>query len=492
MILKKSALITIISILTGIIILSAFFFLKNDNLESAINEYENGNYISSIIDLNNLRGTGSYEDGEKIYYYRCRAINDLAQELEKDYKKYPKTSSAENRNTADYEKARKKIEDKLHSINNKTEGDLHFVEAPGMSRISQGGKFYNDFLSNYRGSAFIQDLDFDELTRSVKGEPDKLLHFASAFYSKYPDSSYIPKIVSMIFESMLQGKTVEPINDTKISSMILNYAARYPTSQETSRIYMSAGDNVNLRDSPGLNGNPSGKTVQDEILIQLEKSMDTMQIGDSRDYWYRVATLRGVKGWIFGKFLKPLDPGLISSDSSEENWAIHDTFDSWSDSNTPENWMHIPDSEKKYIIFRKEGNKKILLLNAEGNSAAGLYSRFSRIKEFSLQLKTRFISGSPVAAAAFSQGQNSTYSLILGKDSININGRIIPFNTGNWHVYEIFSENPNFVSLSIDGEIISGKIPPASDERFSQPGTYLLNSGKGETSACEVEFIKIK
>jgi hypothetical protein len=491
-ILKKSALIAIVSLLAGIIILSAFFFLKSDNLESAINEYENGNYFSAITDLNNLRENASYEDGEKIYYYRCRAINDLAQELEEKYSKYLKTASAENRGTEDYEKAKKKIEDKLESVNNKTGGDLHFVEAPGMSRIIQGGKFYNEFLSNYRGSSFIEDLDFNELTRGLKAEPDKLLHFASAFYSKYPDSSYIPKIVSMIFDSMLLGKTAEPINDSRISNMIINFAARYPTSQEASRIYVSAGDNVNLRDSPGLNGNPSGKTVQDEVLIQLEKSMDTMQIGDSRDYWYRVATLRGVQGWIFGKFLKPLDPGFVSTASSEENWTIHDTFDSWSDSNTPENWMHVPGAEKKYITFRKEGNKKILLLNAEEISSAGLYSRFSRIKEFRLMIKARFISGSPVAAAAFSQGQNSIYSLTIGEGSININGRIIPFNTGNWHVYEIFSENPNFVSLSIDGEIISGRIPPANDERFNQPGTYLLYSDPGKTSECEVEFIKIK
>ena len=154
--------------------------------------------------------------------------------------------------------------------------------------------------------------------------------------------------------------------------------------------------------------------------------------------------------------------------------------------------MHIPGAEKKYISFRKEGNRKILILNAEDSSYTGLYRRFSRIKEFRLLIKIRFISGSPVAAAVFSQGRDSTYSLSLGKDSININGRIIPFNTGNWHVYEIFSENLNFASLSIDGEIVSGKIPPVKNERFEQPGTYLLNSGPGETSACEVEFIKIK
>ena len=74
MILKKSALITIFSILAGIIFLIAFFSIKNGDLESAIRKYERGNYISSIIALNNIQGPLSYEDGEKIFYYRVFRI----------------------------------------------------------------------------------------------------------------------------------------------------------------------------------------------------------------------------------------------------------------------------------------------------------------------------------------------------------------------------------------------------------------------------------
>lgn len=490
MILKKSALITIALILAGIVFLITFFSIKDDDLESSIRKYEQGNYVSAIIALNNIKESPSYEDGEKIFYYRCRAINDLAEELENKYSKYLKAAIIEKRNTAGYTKARRKIEEKLSTINKKIGGDLQLAEATKLSRIVQGGKFYNEFLSNYRGSHFIEDLDFMEFKSAIKSEPEKLFQNAGKFYSHYPDSSYIPKIVSMIFESMHQGETVQAITDSKTGEMIINFAAKYPTSQEASRIYMSDGDNVNLRDSPGLTGNPAGKTIKDEVLIQLEKSMDTMQVGDTRDYWYRVATLRGVKGWIFGKFLKPLDPDLLNKESKEETWAMEDNFDSWSDSNTPENWMHV-EGEKSFINFRKEGDKKILVLNASEGSKAGLFNRFTRPREFRLKIKARFVSGSPVVITAFSPGKNSTYILSLGNDSINLNGRIIPFNTANWHVYEIFSENQNFASLSIDGQIVSGRIPPIQDSHFSQQGTYLMNT-EGEATVCELEFIKIR
>ena len=284
MILKKSALITIALILAGIIFLIIFLSIKDDNLESSIKKYEKGNYVSAIIALNNIKESPSYEDGEKIFYYRCRAINDLAEELEKKYSKYLKAAIIEKRNTAGYTKARKKIEEKLAAVNKKINGDLQLAETAKLSRIIQGGKFYNEFLSNYRGSHFIEDLDFMEFKSAIKSEPEKLLHSAGKFYSHYPDSSYIPKIVSMIFESMHQGETVQTITDSKTGEMIISFAARYPTSQEASRIYMSDGDSVNLRDSPGLTGNPAGKTIKDEILIQLEKSMDTMQVDNTKDY----------------------------------------------------------------------------------------------------------------------------------------------------------------------------------------------------------------
>lgn len=491
MILKKSALITIILILAGIIFLITFFSIKNDDLESSIKKFERGNYISSIIAFNNIKGTLSYEDGEKISYYRCMAINNLAEELEEKYSKYLKAAIIEKRGTSGYTRAREKIEEKLSAINKETGADLQLVEATKVSGIIQGGKFYNEFLSNYRGSPFIEDLDFLEFKSSVKKEPAKLFHIAGKFYSSYPDSNYIPKIVSMIFVSMHQGETVQAITDNRIGEMILNFAAKYPTSQEASRIYMPDGDSVNLRDSPGLTGNPAGKTIKDEVLIQLEKSMDTVQIGDTRDYWYRVATLRGIKGWIFGKFLKPFDPDLIDAASADETWALDDNFQSWTDSNTPESWMHIIDGEKSYINFRKDGDKKILVLNASEGSKGGLFSRFTRAREFKLKVKARFASGSPVVITAFSPGKNNSYILSLGNDSINLNGRIIPFNTANWHVYEVFSENQNFASLSIDGQIVSGRIPPVLDNRFSQQGTYLMNSD-GEAVLCELEFIKIR
>jgi len=492
MIFKKSAIITLASFLTAIVLLLIYVFQKSDTLETAIRQYEKKNYVRSITILNTLLPSAESGEAEKIYYYRCRAINDLALELETKNRKHLKAASAENRGTADFEKSHKRIEETLASVNSRISGDLHFVESGKMSRIASRGGFYNEFLSRYRGSPFLEDLDFFEISRINNTAPENLFPAIGRFYSKFPNSAYTPQIVAIIFESLRDGKTIQSSGEDFLHNMLINYIARYPTSQEASRIFLSESDGVNLRNSPGLTGDQIGRTVKDEILIQLEKSMDTMQIGDSRDYWYRIATLRGVNGWIFGKFLKTPDPGSFTTKSASEPWSIEDHFNSWSDSNTPENWNHLNSSGKSTINFRKEGEKKILILNAGEGSASGLFNRYSSRQGFTLRIKARFVSGDPVFIAAISADKNKTFYLNLHEKSVDVNGRIIPLDTVAWHVYEIRSGDMNFAEFSIDGEIVSGRIPPVHDERFNQPGTYLLKTSPGSGASCEVEYIKIR
>jgi len=492
MIFKKSAIIAIASFLIGIALLLVYIFQKSDTLETAIGHYEKKNYVRSITILNTLLPSAESGEAEKIYYYRCRAINDLALELEAKNKKYLKAASAENRGTGDFEKAYKRIEETIASTNSRISGDLHFIESVKMSRIASRGGFYNEFLSRYRGSPFLEDLDFFEIRRINNSASENLFQAIGRFYAKFPNSAYTPQIVAMIFDSLRDGRTIQSSGEDFLQNMLLNYIVQYPTSQETSRIFLSEGDGVNLRNSPGLTGDQIGKTVKEEILIQLEKSMDTMQIGDSRDYWYRVATLRGINGWIFGKFLKTPDPGSIRIESAAKTWSIEDYFNSWSDSNTPENWIHLNSSGKSAINFRKEGEKKLLVLNAEKGSATGLFNRYSSRQGFTLQIKARFISGDPVFIAAISGDKNKAFYLNLHENSVDVNGRIIPLNTAAWHVFEIRSGDMNFAEFSIDGEMVSGRIPPLHDERFNQPGTYLLKTSPGSGASCEVEYIKIK
>ena len=489
---KKSAIISAIIIAAAIVFTVIYFLTRSTTVESAIRDYEDGDYADSIVDLNTFVKTANYESGEKIYYYRCKSLNMLAEELEKYYEDELKSASLENKDKPEFEKYRQKIERKLQSINGKTGGDLEFIPAAKKSRIAPKGLFYNEFAARYRGSQFIEDLDFYEIKKSMASDQARLFDYLNRFYKKYPGTNYTPQMITIIFDAIRDGAPGMEPNSEFLKNIIYNYAAKYPTSQEVSRLYISAGDSVNLRNSPGVAGAPAGKTVKDELLIQIEKSMDMMQVGDSRDYWYRVSTLRGVKGWIFGKFLKPLDVQSITISNQMEIWSVEDYFTAWSDSNTPENWNHIKGSDASAISFKKITTGNIVIFSSKGIDSTGLYSRFNTSRTFKIMVRGRFISGTPVILAAYSIEKGECYIIKLDGEKIDVNGRSIPVKGTDWHNFELASEDGKFAIFSIDGQMVSGRIPSVTDNLFSDRGVYMLYQSAGGVSSCEVECIKIK
>jgi len=489
---KKSAIVSAIIIAILISFTVVYFLTRSVTVESAIRDYENGHYDNAITVLNSFVKTANYEDGEKIYYYRCKSLNTLAEELEKDYEDELVYASLENKDKPEFQKYKQKIERKLQSINGKTGGDLEFIPAAKKSRIAPKGLFYNEFASRYRGSQFIEDLDFYEIKKAMASDQARLFDYMNRFYSKYPGSNYTPQMITIIFNAIRDGAAGMDANSEFLKNIIYNYAAKYPTSQEVSRLYISAGDSVNLRNSPGITGAPAGKTVKDELLVQIEKSMDMMQVGDTRDYWYRVSTLRGVKGWIFGKFLKPLDIKSITTTNQAEVWSVDDHFTAWSDSNTPENWNHVKDADAGAVSFKKLASGNIVVFNSKGIASTGLYSRFNTSRTFKLMIRGRFISGAQIALAAYSLEKGETYIIKLDGEKVDVNGRSIPIHGTDWHNYELASEDGKFASFSIDGQMVSGRIPAVSNNIFSDRGVYMLSQYAGGISSCEVEFIKIR
>ena len=489
---KKSAIISAIVFAIVSCIAVVYFLTRGVTVESAIRDYEDGDYVDAIVALNTFIKTANYEDGEKIYYYRCKSLNTLAEELEDDYDDELKDSSLENKDKPEFEKYKLKIEKKLQSINSKTGGDLEFIPAAKKSRIAPKGLFYNEFASRYRGSQFIEDLDFYEIKKSMASDQARVFDYMNRFYKKYPGSNYTPQMISIIFDAIRDGAAGMEANSEFLKNIIYNYAAKYPTSQEVSRLYISAGDSVNLRNSPGVTGAPAGKTVKDELLIQIEKSMDMMQVGDTRDYWYKVSTLRGVKGWIFGKFLKPLDVQSITTTNQQEVWSVEDYFTAWSDSNTPENWNHIKDADASAVSFKKISTGNIIVFNSKGTSQAGLYSRINTSRTFKIMVRGRFISGAPVVLTAYSIEKGDTYYIKIDSEKVDVNGRSIPIKGADWHNYELSSGDGKFAEFSIDGQMVSGRIPSVTNGIYSDRGVYMLCQNAGEISSCEVEFIKIK
>lgn len=490
---KKGAVIGIvIAVLAVAILIAGYFIFRKDDLESAIGTFENGNYQEAIIRLNRLARTADYDTGEKIYYYRCRAINGLATKLEDKYADELAEIGREKKDTEDYRETKKDIEEHLAGINKKIEGDLTLVPAMKKSRIIPRGRFYDEFAARYRGSSLIEDLQFESIQNMGKTDPEKLVPAMINFYSKYPTTDYLSSMVRILFDGLQNGSLTASGNEEILWEMICAYVKRYPTSPETGKLYTCIGEDVNMRNSPGVDGKLVGKIAKDEILLQLEKSMDTSQVGDVRDYWYRVASLKGPRGWLFGKFLKPVDLSQIKESApEEEKWTLDEQFADWGDSHTPASWTHVPGSDAAGINFSMKGGKKIAEINSAKGTETGLFSRYNATRAFTITARARFTGGEAVTIFAYVPGGSAFY-VRLTPTRVEVSGRTIPFATAEWHDYTMSSDDGRYARLIIDGETVSSRIEPVQSKNFVTRGIYCLYSPKEVHSKGEMEFIKAR
>ncbi|MDY6934129.1 MAG: SH3 domain-containing protein [Spirochaetota bacterium] len=483
----------IIVLLTGVCILFISLILfKDKDVESAIDSFERGEYLDSLEVLNKLSKISDYEGREKILYYSVKSINRLAEELDGEYEEELKILSTEIADNFKREKARNRVEDRLKYINNRISGELELVIDKKISRIIPNGKLYHDFVSGYKGSKLIEDLDFELLQEIERTEGDRLINAIVNYKTKYPNTYNLPQLVKMFINRLNKENINLNERESFFQDLIEEYGIRYPTSPEMTRIHLCKGENVNIRNSPGVEGEVIGRLLKDEYLIQLEKSMDTFQIGDVRDYWYRVANLKGLKGWVFGKFLAPLNLKKRPKDKSIVDWALEDYFIDWIDSNTPKNWIHIENADKGAISFSVNEDKRIIRLNSIRGKSAGLYRRVLSAYSFVIQSRARLIAGDSFTLFAYSLGNGIAYYLKLNNEEIEVSGRKIPISTSDWHEYHLISDGERYAKLLVDGDIILGKIPPMENDAFITRGLYCLNSTEDEHSLGEMEYIKIK
>jgi hypothetical protein len=466
--------------------------LRKGDIESAIDKYDSGDYRGALVLLNRLQKTADYDQGEKIYYYRARAINGLADRLERRYDDELKESGSENENAREREKAVKYIEKKLADVNAEVEGDLQLVADKKAGRIVSRGRFYDEFLARYKGSRYIEDLDYEELAKVEHTERDKLLAAVANFYTKYPNTYYLSHIVKMIFRTLHDGNVSVKGREDLVKGLVLEFARRYPTSAEIQKIYTCAGNDVNLRNSPATSGGVVGKVKKDELLIQLEKSMDTAQVGDVRDHWYRVANLAGLRGWIFGKFLAPVDVALIEVPAKKELWAVDDNFREWEDSHTPKNWMHVPGGDNAAISFSVKGDGKIMKIQSQKEKSAGLYRRFDSGGAFTLKARARMTGGESVIVFAYALRNGKAYFLRLRDGELDLSGRRVPVRTSDWTEYALESDDGHHAKLVVNGEVVLNKIPPVESGLFRERGVYCLYSSDEDESTAEMEYIKIR
>ncbi|MBN2077977.1 MAG: SH3 domain-containing protein [Spirochaetes bacterium] len=490
---KKGAIIGIIAgVLAILIAVAAAFFFSGDDLGSAIDDFESGDFKDAIIMLNRLARTADYDAGEKIFYYRCRAINGLAFQLEKKFSDELEEAAQERKNDEEYAENVREIKEYLARLNKEIDGDLAFIPAMKRGRIAPRGKFYDEFHSRYRGSALVEDLRFEQVLNMGKSEPEKLVPAMIRFYNDYPNTDYIARMIQTIFDGLRDGSFTISGSEETVWRMILTYIRRYPTSPETGKLYSCSGDNVNLRSSPGVEGQLVGKIARDEILIQLEKSMDTTQVGDTRDFWYRVASLRGPRGWIFGKFIAPVDLAKYADATAAVAWTREEHFNEWSDSHTPVEWSHVPGGDRAGINFSVQNGKKIVMVDSAKGSTAGLYARHGTTRSFAVETRARFTGGDAVTVVAYCADPAVAFTLALGENRVVVAGRTIPLPTSEWKAYLLASDDGRFATLSIDGETVSSRIEPIRSPHFTRRGVYCLFSSKDEHSKGEIEYIKIR
>lgn len=483
--------IKITAAVAGVAVLAvlAVLLLRGDDFKRAVRDFDKGNYEDSIKLLNRLAKTADYDPGERIYYYRCRALNALADSLERKYGDELKAVVSVSEQGRQKEK--QYLDKKLASLNGDLDADLALVIQGRSARIVSRGKFYDEFASRYKGSRYLEDLDLDEVRKVEKTEPRQLLNAISGFYRKYPRTMYIPQLVKMIFAHMREGIIPVKGREDFIRELIMDFASRYPTSAEVQRLFQCTGNDVNLRNSPGVEGSLVGKVKKGEILLQLEKSMDTQQVGDVRDYWYRVSTMRGIRGWIFGKFLEALKVEKVEGRGGE-TWGLEEYFREWEDSNTPGNWMHIVNGDRSAVSFSVRGEGKIVKLNSPRGKRAGLFRRFAAGEAYTVNARGRFVAGDPFVLFAVVMGNNRGYYLRLGNEEIELSGRKIPLHSSDMHVYELIYEGGNRATLKVDGEVILSRVPPTAEKDLSDRGIYCCYSGDDGASMGELEYIKIK
>jgi len=135
---KFIALLIVVIAIAGFVIYRAF---SPATVDTAISYIDDGRYAKAHRVLDSLSKTAHYEEGERIYYYRLKALLGFINELNSDYE--------EERETIDKSKDNKlidKLKRDIEKINKKEGLDFILVTEP-KCYIFTAGKLYDEFIA---------------------------------------------------------------------------------------------------------------------------------------------------------------------------------------------------------------------------------------------------------------------------------------------------------------------------------------------------------
>lgn len=472
---KFIAVIILCVSIVGVIVYRA---MAPATIDDAIGYIDNRNYKKALKVLDTLSKTSGYDDAEKIYYYRIKALLGFIHELNEDYA----DECTEIQKTKN-KKIEAKLKNKLEAINKKTGLDIILLTDP-QCYLSTGSKLYDEFVSLYPGSRYIESIDFDILQFTMDKNPATINPIIE-FYKRYPETTYMSSLVNMLFKALANPKIELTGHAEKLSEMLQQFCNKYNSGAEYYRLFRCKGENVNLRDSAGTFGQITGKLNKGEFVIQLERSMDSVQIGDVRDYWYRVVSVNGSRGWVFGKFLERIEPLSEAIVQNDESFTIDEHFNEWIDSHTPKGWQHVHSGFEAAISFTKLKDTNIIKLDANGRG--GLYKKTGSFQNMVCKVKGRLIRGKVILAGISSGGYAVT--ITLTPTTVDVCGYSIPYDTDSWHEYQLRSEG-KYLSLFIDNELVARKIVTVKNNTLNAMGIYILVCDS--QAQAELEYIQIK
>ncbi len=113
-----------VAVIAVVLILFAAGFFGDNDLDDAIGQFEDGDYIEAIDILNSLARRETYDRGELIYYYRCKSINRLAEMQERRFSGELKTIADPLTEKDRKEREKRYVEERLISLNEKIQGDV--------------------------------------------------------------------------------------------------------------------------------------------------------------------------------------------------------------------------------------------------------------------------------------------------------------------------------------------------------------------------------
>ncbi len=73
------------------------------------------------------------------------------------------------------------------------------------------------------------------------------------------------------------------------------------------KFYIAVQGNLNVREIPGTSGKIVTQVKENHLLILTGQPQNKETVNNLENYWYKIRTLDGIEGYVFGAYIKPVE-----------------------------------------------------------------------------------------------------------------------------------------------------------------------------------------